>query len=105
MTEQEIPNAHYAINVSKMSPQKHLDVGLFDIYIAELNKRISDAIGKGMSVRSVITPLLTTGCIFGPFENEKGETHDLKSGDCVLIDPMVKHWVDGIETSQLVLLK
>ena len=72
MTEQEIPNAHYAINVSKMSPQKHLDVGLFDIYIAELNKRISDAIGKGMSVRSVITPLLTTGCIFGPFENEKG---------------------------------
>ena len=46
-------------------------------------------------------------CVSGSarFENENGETHDLKSGDCVLIEPMVKHWVDGIETSQLVLLK
>ncbi|MCB9187866.1 MAG: cupin domain-containing protein [Flavobacteriales bacterium] len=46
-------------------------------------------------------------CISGSarFGNEKGETHDLKSGDCVLIEPMVKHWVDGIETSQLMLLK
>jgi quercetin dioxygenase-like cupin family protein len=46
-------------------------------------------------------------CVNGSarFENEKGETQDLKSGDCVLIEPMVKHWVDGIETSQLVLLK
>lgn len=46
-------------------------------------------------------------CVSGSvrFENEKGETHDLASGDCVLIEPMVKHWVDGIETSQLVLLK
>lgn len=46
-------------------------------------------------------------CVSGSarFGNEKGETHDLKSGDCVLIEPMVRHWVDGIETSQLVLLK
>lgn len=46
-------------------------------------------------------------CVSGSarFGNEKGETHDLKSGDCVLIEPMVKHWVDGIETSQLMLLK
>lgn len=46
-------------------------------------------------------------CVSGSarFENEKGETHDLTSGDCVLIEPMVKHWVDGIERSQLVLLK
>ncbi|TNE97388.1 MAG: cupin domain-containing protein [Bacteroidetes bacterium] len=46
-------------------------------------------------------------CVSGSarFGNEKGETHDLKSGDCVLIEPMVKHWLDGIETSQLMLLK
>ena len=46
-------------------------------------------------------------CINGSvrFENEKGESHDLKSGDCVFIEPMVKHWIDGKETSQLVLLK
>ena len=46
-------------------------------------------------------------CVSGSarFGNAKGERHDLKSGDCVLIEPMVKHWVDGIETSQLMLLK
>ena len=46
-------------------------------------------------------------CVNGSarFENEKGETHDLTSGDSVLIEPMVKHWVDGMETRQLVLLK
>ena len=46
-------------------------------------------------------------CISGSarFENEKGETQGLTSGDCVLIEPIVKHWVDGIETCQLVLLK
>lgn len=46
-------------------------------------------------------------CISGSarFENEKGEVHDLTTGDYVLIEPMVKHWVDGIESVQLVLLK
>lgn len=46
-------------------------------------------------------------CVSGSarFGNEKGEKHDLTSGDCVLIEPLVKHWVDGIETSQLMLLK
>ncbi len=46
-------------------------------------------------------------CIMGSahFKNEKGEVHELKSGDCVLIEPMVKHWVDAIESTQLVLLK
>lgn len=39
------------------------------------------------------------------FENEKGVVQALSSGDYVLIEPMVKHWVDGIETSQLLLLK
>lgn len=46
-------------------------------------------------------------CIQGEavFENEKGEKETLLSGDYVLIEPNVKHWVKGIETSQLVLLK
>ena len=46
-------------------------------------------------------------CVSGNarFENEKGEVHNLNSGDCVLIEPMVKHWVDGIESTQLLLLK
>ena len=45
------------------------------------------------------------GSCYSHFNDEKGETHDLKCGDCVSIEPMVKHWVDGIDTCQLVLLK
>lgn len=46
-------------------------------------------------------------CLSGSarFENVNGIVHELKSGDYVLIEPLVKHWVDGIETSQLLLLK
>ncbi len=46
-------------------------------------------------------------CIAGEviFENEKGVKETLKSGDYVHIEPMVTHWVEGIELSQLVLIK
>ena len=46
-------------------------------------------------------------CIEGKayFENEKGEKHELSAGDYVRIEPEVVHWVDGITTSQLVLVK
>ena len=39
------------------------------------------------------------------FENEKGIKEPLKSGDYINIEPMVKHWVDGIIESQLILIK
>lgn len=46
-------------------------------------------------------------CIEGEviFENEKGVKETLKSGDYVNIEPLVTHWVEGIELSQLVLIK
>lgn len=46
-------------------------------------------------------------CIAGEvrFENEKGIKQTLLSGDYIRIEPMVKHWVDGIQDSQLVLVK
>ncbi len=46
-------------------------------------------------------------CIEGKaiFENEKGDKFTLLAGDYVNIEPMVKHWVDGVETSQLLLIR
>lgn len=39
------------------------------------------------------------------FENEKGMKETLMPGDYVTIEPMVKHWLDGIVTSHLILFK
>lgn len=46
-------------------------------------------------------------CINGnvTFNNEKGETKNLASGDTVNIEPNVKHWVEGVQDSQLLLIK
>jgi len=46
-------------------------------------------------------------CINGEvvFNNEKGIELALKAGDYVDIEPLVKHWVKGVEDSQLVLMK
>jgi len=39
------------------------------------------------------------------FENEKGIKETLMPGDYVNIEPMVKHWISGLEDSQLILIK
>ena len=39
------------------------------------------------------------------FENENGEAITLKHGDFLEIKPMIKHWVKGIEDSNLILVK
>ncbi|MFA7272382.1 MAG: cupin domain-containing protein [Crocinitomicaceae bacterium] len=46
-------------------------------------------------------------CVSGKaiFENENGEKHELSNGDYVLIEPHVKHWIDAIETTQILLVK
>ncbi len=46
-------------------------------------------------------------CVKGEvlFENENGLKVTLKSGDYLDIEPMVKHWVKGVASSQLVLMK
>lgn len=46
-------------------------------------------------------------CVEGEviFENEKGVNETLRPGDYVHIEPMVTHWVLGIITSQLILIK
>lgn len=46
-------------------------------------------------------------CVAGEvvFENEKGFKQTLTNGDYVNIEPMVTHWVKGIQDSQLLLIK
>ena len=46
-------------------------------------------------------------CVDGKvvFENEKGIKETLTPGHYINIEPMVTHWVEGIELSQLVLIK
>ena len=46
-------------------------------------------------------------CINGSavFKNEQGVIENLLSGDMVNIEPNVKHWVEGITDTQLVLIK
>jgi quercetin dioxygenase-like cupin family protein len=46
-------------------------------------------------------------CIFGEvlFENEQSESITLKAGDFLEIEAMVKHWVKGVATSHLILIK
>jgi quercetin dioxygenase-like cupin family protein len=46
-------------------------------------------------------------CVSGEvvFENEKGYKQTLTVGDYIKIEPMVKHWVSGIQDSQLLLIK
>ena len=46
-------------------------------------------------------------CVLGALEyNDEKETKvTLRSGDFYEINPRIKHWVKGIETSQLVLIK
>jgi quercetin dioxygenase-like cupin family protein len=46
-------------------------------------------------------------CIDGEvlFENEKGLKESLFPGDYINIETMIKHWVKGIDGSQLILIK
>lgn len=63
---------------------------------------------KGQQLKEHLTkvPALLV-CISGKviFENEKGFVETLSSGDYIHIEPLVKHWVDGLEDSQLIVLK
>ena len=46
-------------------------------------------------------------CVEGSvrFANEHGTVVDLKSGDYIVIEPMVIHWLEGLDMSQLILIK
>lgn len=63
---------------------------------------------KGQQLKEHLTkvPAMLV-CITGKvvFENENGIKESLSPGDYIHIEPMVKHWVDGLEDSQLIVIK
>lgn len=71
-------------------------------------KVISLQILKGSTLEEHITkvPALLV-CVSGNavYEDEKGTKAVLFSGDFVKIEPNVKHWVNGIENTNLLLIK
>lgn len=78
------------------------------LFPANEGKVISLQIVKGNQLKAHITkvPALLI-CISGHavYEDEKGNKASLFSGDFVKIEPNEKHWVDGIENSNLLLIK
>ena len=46
-------------------------------------------------------------CVTGDaiFENEKGIKQSLTTGDYIMIDPLVKHWVNAISLCNLILVR
>ena len=83
-------------------------VSATSIFKSDLGNATAIQILAGEKLKEHITnlPALLI-CITGKvvFENEKGVNETLIPGDFVNIEPMVKHWVEGIETSQLILIK
>jgi quercetin dioxygenase-like cupin family protein len=78
------------------------------IFTTTEGKVISLQIEKESQLKEHITkvPAILI-CVSGNavFENEKGQKNILLSGDYVEIEPNVKHWVNGIENSNLLLIK
>ena len=87
-----------------------LDKGLSTAFIFKTDgsSALSIQILKGAQLKEHVTKIpATLFCINGSvlFENEKGLKETMITGDYMLIEPNVKHWVDGLEDSQLVLVK
>jgi len=83
-------------------------VSAYPLFKGEIGSTTAIHIKKGEQLKEHVTK--TKACLicisgFARFENEKGEIHQLKSGDYVLIEPLIKHWVDGIGDCQLILIK
>lgn len=78
------------------------------MFPANDGKVISLQISKGSQLKEHVTkiPALLI-CVTGnaSYEDEKGYKITLLSGDFVKIEPNIKHWVNGIENSNLLLIK
>lgn len=78
------------------------------LFKGELGTVTSIRISKGEQLKehSTKTPALLI-CVEGQavFQNKTGITKTLLPGDYMLIEPIIKHWVEGTETSQLILIK
>lgn len=99
-------------NITKMNlkdlHKETLGVQTNMIFPAIDGKIISLQILKNSQLKEHITnvPALLI-CVTGnaTYEDEKGIVTNLFSGDFVKIEPNVKHWINGIENSNLLLIK
>lgn len=94
------------MNITDLHTDKAISTNV--MFKTETGSTIALQIKEGEQLVEHITkvPALLL-CIKGHaiYEDEKGFKKDLNSGDYVNIEAMVKHWVDGVETSQLILIK
>ncbi len=78
------------------------------LFKGELKTVTSIRIAKAEQLieHSTKTPALLL-CVEGHavFRSVAGTTKTLLSGDYIIIEPIIKHWVEGVETSQLILIK
>ncbi len=78
------------------------------LFMAEEGKVMSLQIAAGGQLKEHITkvPALLV-CISGDgvFQDEKGKSIELKSGDYINIEANVKHWVDANEDSNFLVIK
>lgn len=95
------------MNIKELHTQE-IPVSATSLFKSEKGNAIAIQILKGEKLKehtTKSTALLI--CLEGEviFENEKGIKETLREGDYVNIESMVKHWVDGIVKSQLILIK
>lgn len=95
------------MNIKEIHTQEK-PVSAISLFKSDQGNATAIQIVQGEKLKEHITkiPALLI-CIDGEviFENEKGVKETLRPGDYVHIEPLVTHWVEGIELSQLVLIK
>ena len=95
------------MNIKDLHTQEK-SVSAISLFKSELGNATAMQILKGGQLKEHVSkvPALLM-CIEGEviFENEHGIKESLTAGDYVNIEPMVKHWVEGIIQSQLILIK
>jgi len=95
------------MNVKELHTQEKA-VSAISLFKSEMGNATALQILNGAQLKEHITkiPALLI-CIEGQviFENENGLKETLMPGDYINIEPMVKHWVNGVKDSQLVLIK
>ncbi|MFN8431531.1 MAG: hypothetical protein U0V04_16245 [Spirosomataceae bacterium] len=84
------------------------DVSTHLVFNTQENKVVSLQILKDKQLKEHTTKVPAfLVCVTGHarYSDEKGQSIDLLPGNYVNIEPNVKHWVDALETSNLLLVK
>lgn len=95
------------MNIKELHTQEK-PVSAISLFKSESGNVTAIQILKGETLKEHITKIPAfLICLEGEviFENEKGIKETLNSGDYINIEPMVKHWVEGVNESQLILIK